>query len=65
MTAVSPSADPADQLEDVAAVLEFLADATPALAAPGAGGLTDRSAHGLHLILRAVAETINRARSML
>lgn len=65
MTPLSTADNPADLLDDAVAVLAFLADATPALhPARGCAGLGETSAHGLCLILEALAATITQARQM-
>jgi hypothetical protein len=66
MTAINPTPDLRDQLEDAADVLAFLADATQAVATDnGCCGLSDRSARGFGLILTAVERTLLETRAAL
>lgn len=61
MIPLSPTSRPVDRLDDVVAVLTFLADVAPALGDDRHGGLNDTSAHGLCCILHAVAATVAEA----
>lgn len=58
------SADQArnDRIEEAVSILSFLADAVPAATKDGA--LPEDSAHGLFLILRAVADSLAQVRNL-
>lgn len=55
------SDEPADILENAAAVTRFLAEVCPAMSGDNGPGLTDASAHGLCLILLTVENSISVA----
>ncbi len=52
---------PADILDGAAAVTRFLAEVSPALHIEGGLGLSEKGAHGLHLILDGLEATIAAA----
>ncbi|EKD38155.1 MAG: hypothetical protein ACD_75C00843G0001 [uncultured bacterium] len=56
---------PADILEGAAAVTRFLCDVSPHLAEGGGGGLTEKGAYGLLLILEGLEKTIEAAAAAL